>query len=276
MTSRAFIAAIMDSGLIGRSLRLLLLAYGTLCLYAWFLSERQVFLPQPARYGEAEISQLLPVGAGRDSRQIALLSLPNPAAELTLLYSHGNGDDLGGIRPMLELIRDAGYNVVAYDYAGYGLSEGRPTERNSYQDIEAVYRYLVDERQIPPDKIVLYGRSVGGGPSLYLASREPVGGLIVESSFVSIFRVLTRVPLLPFDKFPSLSRIRQVQQPVLILHGTADTVIPFWHGKALYAAAPGPKRSLWVEGAGHNDLQVVAGDRYVQALREFSLLVRSP
>ena len=126
-----------------------------------------------------------------------------------------------------------------------------------------------------PQQIVVYGRSIGGGPSLYLTSREPVGGLIVESSFVSIFRVLTRVPLVPFDKFPSLRRMKQVEVPVLIMHGQQDEIIPFWHGEKLYEAAPEPKQALWVEAAGHNDFPGVAGDRFDQALKDFASLVEA-
>lgn len=254
-----------------RVLRLFLLAYGTLCVYGWFFSNKQMFLPQPASYGEADISLKLPVA---EDRQIAVLELPNPEAKLTMIYSHGNAQDLGGIRPKLERIRESGYNIVAYDYEGYGLSDGQPGERRTYRNIATVYEYLVDQQQIPPEQIVVYGQSIGGGPSLYLASREPVGGLIVESSFVSVFRVLTRVPLVPFDKFPSLRRMKQVEVPVLIMHGERDEIIPFWHGEKLYEAAPEPKRSLWVKQAGHDDLPEVAGDRFDQALKEFANLVQ--
>lgn len=253
-----------------RVLRLFLLAYGTLCVYGWFFSNQQMFFPQPASYGEADISLRLPVA---EDRKIAVLSLPNPEAKLTILYSHGNAEDLGDIRPKLERIGESGYSVVAYDYAGYGLSDGEPGERRTYREIEAVYRYMVDELKVPTEQIVVYGRSIGGGPSLYLASREPVGGLIVESSFVSAFRVLTRVPLVPFDKFPNLARMKQVSVPVLIMHGEQDGVIPLWHGQKLYEAAPEPKQALWVEAAGHNDFIEVAGDRFDQALKAFAELV---
>ncbi|NJN31064.1 MAG: alpha/beta hydrolase [Synechococcales cyanobacterium RM1_1_8] len=253
-----------------RVLRLFLLAYGTLCVYGWFFSNQQMFFPQPASYGEADISLRLPVA---EDRKIAVLSLPNPEAKLTILYSHGNAEDLGDIRPKLERIGESGYSVVAYDYAGYGLSDGEPGERRTYREIEAVYRYVVEELEVPPGQIVVYGRSIGGGPSLYLASREPVGGLIVESSFVSAFRVLTRVPLVPFDKFPNLARMKQVSVPVLIMHGEQDGVIPLWHGQKLYEAAPEPKQALWVEAAGHNDFIEVAGDRFDQALKAFAELV---
>ena len=253
-----------------RSLRLFLLVYATLCVYGWFFSNRQMFFPQPASYGEADISLMLPV---TEDRNIAVLSLPNPKAQLTILYSHGNAEDLGDGRSKLERMRESGYSVVAYDYQGYGLSDGTPGERRTYRDIDAVYRYVVDELKVPPDQIVVYGRSIGGGPSLYLASREPVGGLIVESSFVSAFRVLTRVPLVPFDKFPNLRRMKKVDVPVLIMHGEADELIPLWHGQKLYEAAPEPKQALWIEEAGHNDFLWVAGDRFDQALKDFASVV---
>lgn len=253
-----------------RVLRLFLLAYGTLCVYGWFFSNKQMFFPPSASYEEADISLMLPVA---EDRQIAVLSLPNPKAKLTMIYSHGNAEDLGNGYRKLERMRASGYSVVAYDYEGYGLSDGEPGERRTYRNIDAVYRYVVDELKVPPEQIVVYGRSIGGGPSLYLASREPVGGLIVESSFVSAFRVLTKVPLVPFDKFPSLRRMKQVDVPVLIMHGEADALIPVWHGQKLYEAAPEPKQALWVEKAGHNDFIDVAGERFDQALKDFASVV---
>ncbi len=95
---------------------------------------------------------------------------------------------------------------------------------------------------------------------------------MVESGFVSVYRVVTRVPLLSFDKFPNLRSIRKVQAPVLVIHGTHDRVIPVSHGRRLFAAAPAPKRALWVE-AGHNDVAWRAGDAYLRVLRDFARLL---
>jgi abhydrolase domain-containing protein 17 len=122
---------------------------------------------------------------------------------------------------------------------------------------------------------VVHGRSVGAGPALELAARRTVGGVIVESSFVSAFRVLTRIPLLPFDRFPNLRNMREVRAPVLVIHGVRDEVIPVSHGRRLFAAAPEPKLELWVEAAGHNDLVHTAGAAYWQALREMARVVES-
>jgi fermentation-respiration switch protein FrsA (DUF1100 family) len=154
------------------------------------------------------------------------------------------------------------------------MSQGRPSEQSAYQDAAAAYAYLTGTLGVPPSRIIAYGRSVGSGPSVDLASREPLAGLVVESGFLTAFRVLTRVPLLPFDKFRNIDKIARVSCPVLVLHGILDEIVPLSHGRALYLAAPEPKRALWVEGAGHNDLTFVAGDRQARALREFAALIR--
>ncbi|MEQ9550896.1 MAG: alpha/beta hydrolase [Coleofasciculus sp. G3-WIS-01] len=133
--------------------------------------------------------------------------------------------------------------------------------------------YLKEQLGVPPEQIIAYGRSVGGGSAVDLAARHPLAGLILESSFTSAFRVVLPIPILPFDKFPNLDKITQVNCPVLVIHGTADGTIPLSHGKRLFAAAPEPKRSFWVEGASHNDLFWVAGEQYGKTLQEFAQLI---
>jgi hypothetical protein len=238
-------------------------------LLAWRVSDRMIFLPPSPSYD----ARTLPVTriTTDDGNVIAVLHLPNPEARYTLLFSHGNAEDLGYLAPFLLQLHDIGFAVLAYDYRGYGLSTGGPPgTAGSYRDEAAVYRHATQNLKIPPGRIILHGRSVGSGPAVELATREPVAGLIVESGFVSIFRVLTRWPLLPFDKFPNLKRIPQVRCPVLVIHGRQDEIIPFWHGEKLFAAAPQPKYSAWMAVAGHNDLAAVAWEEYVKALQDFA------
>jgi fermentation-respiration switch protein FrsA (DUF1100 family) len=106
-----------------------------------------------------------------------------------------------------------------------------------------------------------------------LAAHHEVGGLILESTFVSTFRVKTIWPLLPWDKFNSLRFIKRIDCPVLVIHGRDDTVVPFWHGQKLYQAAPREKMHLWIDGARHNDYAYVAGARYFEAFETFARLV---
>jgi len=253
-----------------RLLRSLLLGYAVFALFVYFRADSMIFLPRPASYQNTE--DILRINV-TDTEQISALHLPNPEATYTLLYSHGNAEDLGDIRPTLDRLHDWGFSVFAYDYRGYGTSDGRPSEANSYEDIKAAYRYLIQQLDTPAEQIIPYGRSIGSGPSTHLAARQPVAGLILESAFTSAFRVVFPLPLLPFDKFPNLENLQMVQVPVLVMHGKADRVIPFRHGQALYAAAPDPKLYLWVEAAGHNDFGWVAGDRHRQALEDFQTLV---
>jgi abhydrolase domain-containing protein 17 len=247
----------------------LAVAYLVLAAIAWFFADRMIFQPPPPTYHAGQVPvDMVPT---EDGLQIATLFLPNPDARFTLLYSHGNGEDLGRLAPILELYRNAGFSVLAYDYRGYGLSEGSPTTSPGVLlDIEAVYRHATTRLGIDPSRILLFGFSVGSGPSVHLAAREAVGGVVLESPFVSAYRVLTRVPLLPFDRFPNLKLIDSIDAPLLVIHGTADPVIGQWHGRRLYRAASGPKQSLWVEGGGHGNLLYLAGDRYFATLREFA------
>jgi len=252
-------------------LRLLLLSYLTLAAYAYFFSDRQIFLPPPATYQDTpEIIKLTTVGG----EKISAIHQPVPQADLTILYSHGNAEDLGDFRPIAETLGNLGFSVFAYDYRGYGTSEGKASVQHTYEDIDAAYRYLTQTLKVPPAQIVVYGRSVGGGPSTYLASRQPVGGLVLESTFITAFRVVIPVPLLPFDPFPNLARLSRVNCPILIMHGTQDEVIPFWHGEELFKRAKAPKQFVPISGAGHNDLIWVAGDRYPRALQAFGDQVR--
>ncbi|NJN21749.1 MAG: alpha/beta hydrolase [Leptolyngbya sp. RL_3_1] len=252
---------------LGRSL---LLIYGCFALYVFFRADSMIFLPQPASYQDDEAVLKIAV---TETEQISARYLPNPEAQYTLLYIHGNAEDLGDIQPFLEQLRGWGFSVFAYDYRGYGTSDGYPSERHAYEDADAAYQYLTQQLQISPENIIVYGRSVGSGSATDLAQRYPVGGLILKSAFTSVFRVVVPFPLLPFDKFPNRAKLQDVQCPVLIMHGKADQTIPFHHGQALYAAAPEPKQSLWVAGADHNDFHWVAGDRLPQALAAFERLI---
>ena len=181
-------------------LLLLSALYIAFALFAFFLSDSMIFLPHPSSYKDSpEILKITTAGG----KKISAVYLPNPAARFTLLVSHGNAEDLGDDRYWLENLRQTGFSVFAYDYEGYGTSEGKPGEKAAYEDEAAAYEYLAVNLKTAPDRIIIFGRSVGTGPAAYIAARRPSAGLILQSPFVTAFRVLTRVPVLPFDKFPN-------------------------------------------------------------------------
>ncbi|HIK04148.1 MAG TPA: alpha/beta hydrolase [Trichormus sp. M33_DOE_039] len=253
-----------------RLLKSLIFIYLFFAVYVYFRADSMIFLRQPSSYEDTkEILKL----KSDEKTKISAIHLINPTAKYTIIYVHGNAEDLGDVKQYLEQLRDLGFNVLAYDYRGYGTSEGTPTENYAYQDIDTVYNYLTQDLNITPRQIIVFGRSVGGGSAVDLAARKPVAGLIIESSFISAFRVVLPLKILPFDKFINLEKIKNVKCPVLIMHGKADEVIPFEHSEKLYANANSPKLFLWVEEATHNDFFWVAGARYKKILREFTKLV---
>jgi fermentation-respiration switch protein FrsA (DUF1100 family) len=250
----------------------LALIYVALLAGAYFFSDSLIFQPQAPSYGHSPDIITLSTG----SKKISALYLPNPRATFTLLVSHGNAEDLGDIRDWLESLRRAGFSVFAYDYEGYGTSEGRPSESAAYQDESAAYDYLAIDIGVPPDRIIILGRSVGSGPAVYIAARRPAAGLVLQSPFVSAFRVLTRVPVLPFDKFPNYKRIAHVHCPVLIVHGAKDSIIGPWHGRKLFDLANKPKNFVLLEGVNHNDVDMLARDVYNRALASFATSLPAP
>lgn len=204
------------------------------------------------------------------SGQETIAALYYPADSPVILYSHGNGEDLSSVRHKLHEFQQRGFAVIGYDYQGYGASSGKPSVKGAYRNIEAIYRFLTESEKIPPEKIIVTGYSVGSGPSCWLASHFPVGGLIVEAPFASAFQVVLPFSNLPGDRFPNLKHIRQCQVPILIFHGEKDRVIPVRNGKKLFEAAPEPKKLILVPGAGHYDIQENLDEQYWQEIEEFS------
>lgn len=262
----------MVNRLITTSSICLLAGYILLCILAAGCAEKLMFQPPPSTYhDDAECLKL----TADDGAKITAMYLPNPAAKFTILYSHGNAEDLGHVQADLRRLRDLGFSVLGYDYHGYGTSQGQPSEQNAYQDINAAYAYLTETLHVPPGQIVLYGRSIGGGPSIDLASRKPVGGLITESAFISAYRVFAIGYLIPWDQFRNLDKIPGVHCPVLIIHGRRDGLVPFSHAEKLFAAANEPKRHFWVDNAGHNTVTYEAGSDYGHAILAFAKLLEN-
>jgi fermentation-respiration switch protein FrsA (DUF1100 family) len=253
-------------------LRILLLGYAATALLALLMADRIIFQPQQPSYRPGPNIVML---TAADGVRIAATYLPNPGSAYTILYSHGNAEDLGDIMPWLRELQSHGFAVCSFDYRGYGLSGGKPTEQGATLDMDAAYNYLTEQLRVPPERIIFHGYSVGGGPALAVASRRKAGGIILESTFTTAFRTVTRLPLLPFDRFRNIDRIGTLAMPVLVIHGRSDTVIPFSHGVRLFAAAQGSKRFLWITGAGHYDLRDKAAGEYWKALRDFTALAGS-
>ena len=228
-----------------------------------------IFPAPPASYSEKKTGVFL---LGNDKQQkVACLHLKGDSDKPTLLWSHGNAEDLGLVTPLLEYINGSlGYSILAYDYPGYGLSEGSPDEKGCYSNIQTAWGYLTDKQKLTPENIVIVGQSIGTGPSVWLAEKESSAGLVLISPFTSINRIPFGYNLFPVDRFPNIKRIKNIKTPLLILHGENDKVIKQAHGKALFAAyavKPEDKTFINLKGVGHNDL--VGEELFHESLREF-------
>ncbi|TAJ25863.1 MAG: alpha/beta hydrolase [Nitrospirae bacterium] len=192
-----------------------------------------------------------------------------------LLWCHGNaGNIIHRLENLVELYR-LGLSVFIFDYRGYGRSNGTPSEEGLYADALAAYTYVTETRRMAPQRLVLFGRSLGAAVAVELASRQPAAGLILESPFPSVAAVVRHyyggLPLHWFlgARFNLADRLKQISIPVLVVHGDRDEVIPIELGRQVFEAAQEPKSFYPVPGAGHNDLYLVGGRAYFQRLKQF-------
>jgi fermentation-respiration switch protein FrsA (DUF1100 family) len=192
-----------------------------------------------------------------------------------MLICHGNFGNIGyGQRPeFYSLMRDLGLNLLAFDYRGFGDSTGAPSERGLYADARASYDYLTRTLHVPPEKIVIFGHSLGSGVAIELATRVPAAALVVEGAYTSVTdRAQELYPLLPIQlvssqRFASIDRIASINVPKLFLHSPEDAVIPYAHGERLFAAARSPKQLVSVQG-GHEDAYSIDRKTYYGAIAQ--------
>ncbi len=204
--------------------------------------------------------------------------IPSTPEAPVWLFLHGNGSTIGDEVKRPFWFHQLGYSTFMIDYRGYGRSPGKfPTESSVYEDVEAAWNYLTQEQKIPPEKIFVYGHSLGGAIAINLALRHPeIAGLAVEGTFTSmrimVNHLYSQFLIFPVDlilnqRFDSLSKVRSLQMPVLFIHGTADRLIPAHMSQTLFDAAPEPKQLLLVPEAGHHNVGELGGEQYFQAIR---------
>ncbi|MBN2162067.1 MAG: alpha/beta hydrolase [Pontiellaceae bacterium] len=241
-------------------------AYLMLNLYALLISDRLLFRPREASYHHLPNEVRIPQDSGST---LTAVYLEHPSPRCTLLFSHGNAEDLGNVVPFMQPFHECGCSVLMYDYSGYGTSKGRPSTARVKQNAAAAYRWLINENGIDPKTIISHGRSLGGAVAVWLAARHETGGVITEVSFASAFRVKTRLKILPWDKFDSLKAVRRIHSPILVIHGTGDEIIPEWHGRKVFAAANKPKQHLWIPGGSHFNYAYINEQEYLNTIMTF-------
>ena len=188
-----------------------------------------------------------------------------------LLLCHGNAGNVGDRVLHATLLTAAGFDVLLFDYRGYGLSTGRPREEGTYRDARAALTCLLEQPGVDPARAFYLGESLGGAVALDLALERPPAGLVLLSAFTGV-RALGALhyPFLPAalipDAYPTLRRVRELRAPLLVLHGDGDTIVPLSHGKALFDAASEPRHIHVFPGVGHNDLVPLAGTQLARVI----------
>lgn len=194
-----------------------------------------------------------------------------PPGKPVILFNHGNAETLQSIMPLCQEFIQAGYGVLAYDYAGYGFSGGKASEKQLYIDAESVYTFLVEKKSVPAPDIIVMGFSVGGAAGCFLAEKHPeVRALVLLAPFASAIEVMLPFPL-PGNRLENYRRLQNTPVPVLIFHGTADRIIPIRNSRKLYrSAAARRKKLIEISGAGHNNILDFLGRRFYRELADFT------
>lgn len=263
LTGALALAAVMAAGLVA----LLGLAY--------FRQESLIFFPdRHVRFTPADLGMAFEDVRLETSDGVTLAAwwVPAPQGRGALIFSHGNAGNMGDRVGKLRLFHDLGLSVLAFDYRGYGASQGKPSEEGTAHDMDAAVAHVRDSRGVPLDRTVFYGESLGGAVVIEAATRFPPAALVAESTFTSARAMARRhypfvPPALVRVGYDSLSRVRRLACPTLFLHGPADTIVPFEMGEALFRAAPEPKRLATLVGD-HNSGGILESPEACRKLAE--------
>ena len=271
IATRAVIAIVVFGGV----------GYAAACGYLWAWQREIIFLPEPtslppsAETGTTHQSVRIPVGTAGFLAAWWLPSALPEAAPAAVLYLHGNEGNLVREIDRLQALRRLGLPILAIDYRGYGQSSGPPpSEAQVYEDAVAAWDYLASVRGWAPTRLVIYGHSLGGAVAAELALRRPAAcAIVLESTFTSMADMgRLRYPMFPIDwllnqRFDTAGRVPRLSQPIVIVHGTRDDIVPVDMAGRLFAAAREPKRVLLVDG-GHEDALQNSGQLLHEAITQ--------
>jgi len=254
--------------------------YGLLALMLFLFQDRMVFLANlPGRALTAT-----PQDAGFEYEDVTLETsdgvklhgwyIPAAQASGVVLFLHGNAGNISHRLDSIAIFHELGLDTLIIDYRGYGRSEGKPSERGTYLDAEAAWHYLVNNRGVAAERIIVFGRSLGGAVAAWLANQYKPAALIIESSFSSALDMARKLyPFMPVRlitrlEYPVSEFVSGLRCPLLVIHSRDDEIIPFAMAEANYDSAAEPKSLLEIWGD-HNNGFLLSRDRYLPGLNEF-------
>jgi len=208
-----------------------------------------------------------------DNKRLNGWFIAHDKSKFTIIFCHGNAGNISHRLEKILIFYNLGLNVFIFDYRGYGKSIGAPSESGLYEDADAAYNYLIKEKRISPESVILYGESIGGAVAIDLARNKDVGALITEETFTSIKDMSgIAYPFLPYfifsSRFDALSKIKNVGCPKLIIHSIDDEIVPFRLGEKLFDAAMPPKKFLKLRGS-HNTAFLESEEQFKEGIKSF-------
>lgn len=256
---------------------LVAILYVVYAFYLMIFQSRFVYFPEP-------LIETTPEAIGLEYEEVTLETadgvklsawfIPSEEQRAVVIFCHGNAGNISHRMHTIKLLNRLGLSTLIFDYRGYGQSEGNPSEKGTYLDVEAAWQYIAILRQIEPEKIIILGRSLGGAIAAYLAQKNKPGMLIIESAFTSVPDMAAKiypympVRLLSHINYPTREYISGVKCPVLIVHSRHDDIIPFDHGRRLFERANQPKEFLKISG-NHNESYMISTEQHEECLRDF-------
>jgi len=254
--------------------------YGAVVLILFLVQSQIVYQPNiPTRKIIAT-----PASIGLDYETIRLTTedgltlhgwfIPAQKERAILLFFHGNAGNISHRLDSIKIFNELGLSTLIIDYRGFGQSEGEPSEEGTYRDAKAAWRYLTDDRQVPSNKIVLFGRSLGGAIAAHVGAGHNAGGLVLESAFTSLPEIASDIywffpaRWLTQMEYNTKAALQSISSPVLVIHSPEDGLVPYSHGKELFETASNPKQFLKLRG-GHNGGFLQDRKLYLQGLDRF-------
>ena len=208
-----------------------------------------------------------------DGKQLNGWFVPADNAKYTMIFCHGNAGNISHRTDKIRIFHNMGINIFIFDYRGYGASEGKPTEKGLFIDIQAAFDHVTEAFKIPKEKIIVFGESLGGAVAIDLAHTKDIKALITEDTFTSVKDMAKTVyPFIPSfiysNKFNSLAKIKDIKCAKLIIHSIDDEIVPYHMGQKLFAEAADPKELLMLRG-GHNTSFMDSEEKYTKGIKNF-------
>jgi hypothetical protein len=252
-------------------------AYVAFGVVLFIFQHRLVYLPETRMVGtphDIQLSYEAIYFKTRDDVELFGWYVPASNSRGTILFCHGNAGNISDRLDYLGIFHRLGLSTFIFDYRGFGLSAGHPTEAGTYLDSEAAWDFLVNRKGIPAERMILYGESLGGAVAARLAASQPPGALILASAFTSLPDLASRLyPLFPVRtlsrfSYDTLASVRRVGCPIMVIHSPEDEIVPFSQGRELYSTANSPKDLLGIKGD-HNSGFITSGEIYTQGIDRF-------